>query len=243
MSDVLVLIPNYNHSKYIVDAIDSALSQTYKCDILVVDDGSTDDSVERVKSYGDKVNLITKENRGPGHTRNIGVQWALDRKTYKYIQLLDADDGMYPAKVETLRNILETNYNKNDVFAVAICYDDYDHLYDGLPNGQIRVAEFKRSATPELMWQNNLIQCNALVMTEVFNNTKLSNGVFYDENMRVAQDYDFWLRATTKYIAWHHPEILSFVREGANNSATPIQGEIRQKCMQALKNRNAMAYR
>jgi hypothetical protein len=150
---------------------------------------------------------------------------------------------MYPEKVQILRNILHENYNKNgDIFPVGILYDDYDHLYGDLPNGEISVIEFKRSSTPELLWQNNLIHCNCMVHSDVFKNTQLSDGTYFDELMRVAQDYDFWLRATQKYIAWHHPEVLSFVREGTNNSAAPIQGKIREMCMQALRNRNAGAY-
>lgn len=241
MSDVLVLIPNYNHGKYLVDSIESALTQTYNCDILVVDDGSTDNSEEVIKSFGDKIQSIFKENRGPGHTRNTGVRWALTHK-YKYIQLLDADDGMYPNKVELLRAVLEENYNSNDKEPIGIVYDDYYHMYDLQKDVPIYAIEFKRSSTPELLWQNNLIHCNTMVHTDVFKNTQLAHGVYFDESMRVAQDYDFWLRATQKYIAWHYPEALSFVREGLNNSAAPIQGQIREICMKALRNRNAGAY-
>lgn len=240
-SDVLVLIPNFNHAKYLADSIESALSQTERCDILVVDDGSTDNSQEVIKSYGDKVKFIFKDNRGPGHTRNTGVRWALSNN-YKYIQLLDADDGMYPEKVEILRKILHENYNKNDKETVGIVYDDYFHMYDIKDDVKIHAIEFKRSATPELLWQNNLIHCNCMVHSDVFRNTQLASGVYFDEAMRVAQDYDFWLRATQRYVAWHHPEALSFVREGPNNSASPIQGDIRKMCMQALRNRNAGAY-
>jgi len=240
-SDVLVLIPNFNHAKYLVDSIESALKQTYACDILVVDDGSTDNSEEVIKSFGNKIQSIFKENRGPGHTRNTGVRWALSHN-YKYIQLLDADDGMYPDKVELLRAVLEENYNKSDLYPVGISYDDYMHLYNLRNDIQILAVEFKRSATPELLWQNNLIHCNCMVHSDVFKNTQLAPNVYFDETMRVAQDYDFWLRATQKYIAWHYPEALSFVREGENNTAAPIQGKIRESCMITLRNRNAGAY-
>ncbi len=234
MSDTIVVIPNYNHGKYVGEAIESALNQTYKCDIVVVDDGSEDNSKEVIESFGQMVYSIFKPNAGPGSTRNVGVNFALSNG-YKYIQLLDADDLMLPTKVEKLTKIL--NLYKE----VGVVYDDYCHLYSYL-SSTIEAAEYKRSCTPETLWADNLIHCNSLVRAEVFTACQLVEGIYFDEVMRVAQDYDFWLRATTKFIAWHHPEILSFVREGENNSATPIQGQIRKDCMDKLRLRNSGAY-
>lgn len=234
MSDTIVVIPNFNHAKYLSEAIDSALNQTYKCDIVVVDDGSTDNSKEVIAQYGEMIFSILKDNRGPGHTRNIGINFALSKK-YDYIQLLDADDFMYSTKVEKLRKILDEHKE------VGVVYDDYNLLLHSLQN-DVTAREYKRSCTPETLWADNLIHCNSLVRASVFKNCQLVEGVYFDETMRVAQDYDFWLRATTKFIAWHHPECLSIVREGINNSAAPIQGDIRKQCMDKLRLRNSGAY-
>lgn len=236
MSDTLVLIPNYNHGPYLRESITSALDQTYECDVLVVDDGSTDRSIDIISEFGDAISFICKENKGPGHTRNVGINWALE-KGYKYIQLLDADDKMMVSKVAILKEILD-RYPE-----VGIVYDDYYHLYSSPLFGEINAIEYKRSATPETLWTNNLIHCNSLVKTEVFTECQLGPQVYFDEQMRVAQDYDFWLRATQKYIAWHHPEALSFVREGVNNSAGKIHGEIREDCMNKLRQRNIGEYK
>lgn len=228
MSKVLVLIPNYNHGPYVSEAIESALNQTYKCDVLVVDDGSTDNSKNVINKY--PVNKIFKENRGPGHTRNTGINWAL-KNGYEYIQLLDADDFMCNNKVEVLLPIF-------DLFKeIGIVYDDYFHLYRSGTSKPFSTVEFKLTATHDRMWAHNLIHCNSLVKSEVFENTRLRDGVYFDENLRVAQDYDFWLRAIQSYVAWHHPEPLSYVREGANNSAGNSSRDIRIACMQALRNR------
>jgi hypothetical protein len=142
---------------------------------------------------------------------------------------------MLPNKVEKLKQILDEHRE------VGVVYDDYNILLCDLQT-KIEAREYKRSCTPETLWADNLIHCNCLVRSTVFKSCQLLEGVYFDEQMRVAQDYDFWLRATTKFIAWHYPEALSIVREGANNSAAPIQGKIRKDCMDKLRLRNSGAY-
>lgn len=94
---VSVIIPNYNYGRFIGEAIESALAQTYPpLEIIVVDDGSTDDSVKIVESFGDKVKLITLQNGGVGKARNIGAANA----SGKLLAFLDADDIWLPEKSE-----------------------------------------------------------------------------------------------------------------------------------------------
>jgi glycosyltransferase involved in cell wall biosynthesis len=94
---VSVLINNYNYDRYLQTAIESALHQTYsRCEILVVDDGSTDDSRQIIKSYGDRVIPILKTNGGQASALNAG--FAASRGDL--ICLLDSDDVWLSTKVE-----------------------------------------------------------------------------------------------------------------------------------------------
>ena len=72
---VSIIIPTYNRESYVTDAIDSCLAQTYpNCEIIVVDDGSTDDTeVLLQKRYKNKIHLVKQENQGPGIARNHGI--------------------------------------------------------------------------------------------------------------------------------------------------------------------------
>jgi glycosyltransferase involved in cell wall biosynthesis len=94
---VSVLINNYNYGRFLRDAIDSALNQTYRnLEVVVVDDGSTDNSREIIASFGDRVIPVLKENGGQASAFNAGV--AVSNGTW--ICLLDSDDVWLPNKVE-----------------------------------------------------------------------------------------------------------------------------------------------
>ncbi len=94
---VSVVIPNYNYAHYLRGAIDSALGQTYSdIEIIVVDDGSKDDSISVIEAYGDRITAIRQKNQGVAAARNRGVA----SSTGEYIAFLDADDAWLPTKVE-----------------------------------------------------------------------------------------------------------------------------------------------
>lgn len=92
MTDLTIAICNYNHGAYLRDAIDSALAQTARgVSVLIVDDGSTDDSRDIIRSYGERVTAVFQENRGQVAAYNR----ALEHVTTRYVILLDADDRLY----------------------------------------------------------------------------------------------------------------------------------------------------
>lgn len=96
---VTILINNYNYGCYLRQAIDSALLQTYTdIEVLVVDDGSTDESRDIIRGYGRSIRSIFKDNEGQASAFNVGI--AASRGTV--ICLLDSDDFFHPEKVETI---------------------------------------------------------------------------------------------------------------------------------------------
>ena len=95
-----IIITNYNYSKYVIGAIKSALAQTYlNREIIVVDDGSKDNSVAVIQNFiascPEKITLISKENGGTASARNAGIKAA----TGDFLCFMDADDEYYPDKV------------------------------------------------------------------------------------------------------------------------------------------------
>ena len=100
---VSVIIPTYNRSKLVTRAVESALQQTYpNCEIIVVDDGSTDDTREILGSYKDRIKYIYQENSGQGVARNTGIRAARG----KWIAFLDSDDIWLPEKLSRQMEIL-----------------------------------------------------------------------------------------------------------------------------------------
>lgn len=231
-----IVTPCHNDGPNVRECIQKSLEQTYPCNIVVVNDCSTDDSATVINEFKEKIHIIHHDkNMGPGAARNSGIAYAI-KGGAQFIQFCDADDYMGPTKVEKLLSIIGRDPR------IGAVMDDYYHLVD-YPNLEpFQVREYKRSPERESMWLQNLVHCNCLVRVEALESTKLDRDVYMDPTMRVAQDYDLWLRILAQYVIWHHPEPLSIVRVGPNNSADPIRGQIREQCMQAIRNRNYVNY-
>jgi glycosyltransferase involved in cell wall biosynthesis len=104
---VSVIIPNFNYAQYLEEAIESVLKQTHPdIEIIVVDDGSTDNSIEIANRYLDRITLISKVNGGVSSARNVGIK----NSSGSFICFLDADDFWEKNKVELqLKKALEGN--------------------------------------------------------------------------------------------------------------------------------------
>ena len=94
---VSVIIPLYNQRRFVGEAIQSALGQSYgNVEVIVVDDGSTDDPARILEQYGSSIKVVSQENKGLAGARNTGIR----HSTGEYLQFLDADDILYPNKIE-----------------------------------------------------------------------------------------------------------------------------------------------
>ncbi|MGH8106872.1 MAG: glycosyltransferase family 2 protein, partial [Arenimonas sp.] len=101
---VSIIIPAYNLAPYIAETLDSVFAQTCRdFEIIVINDGSTDDTEERIAPYRNRIVYIRQENRGVMAARNVGLQAARGR----YIALLDGDDLWLPNFLEVLVGMLE----------------------------------------------------------------------------------------------------------------------------------------
>ncbi len=130
---VSVLIPCYNDETHVRDAIESALDQTWPaCEIIVVDDGSADDSLAVARSYeSEGVQVISQENQGASAARNR----AFEAASGKYVQYLDADDMLHPKKIEAQVEALRDTSS----CTVAVCSTVY--FQDGTSPDEGRRAE------------------------------------------------------------------------------------------------------
>lgn len=122
---VSVIVPTYNSAQYINESIDSALNQTYKdFEIIVVDDGSTDNTKEVLKTYGNKISYYFQKNSGVNKARFLGLNVAKGA----YIALLDADDKWLPEKLNSQVEILDSCPDIDLVFSNF--HDFYESGFD-----------------------------------------------------------------------------------------------------------------
>lgn len=105
---VTVIISTYNYGRYICEAIDSVLASSFpqsEIEIIIIDDGSTDDTQEYIRAYGDRIQYIFQDNQGKAFATKVGI----DRAKGKYLFNLDADDILLPEKIGKVVSIFESD--------------------------------------------------------------------------------------------------------------------------------------
>lgn len=194
---VSVIIPNYNHAAYVADAIRSVLGQTFRnFEIIVVDDGSTDNSREVISGFGSRVHAIWQENRGLSAARNAGIRVAEGT----FVGVLDADDMYEPNYLSTLVPILEAY---PDAQAVYCGYQFVDHHNHPLPQREARLVQ-NGQLYQALVEGNFLVPESMLVRRHCYEMV----GPF-DETLRALEDLDMWLRISSRFNVLSSTEILT----------------------------------
>ncbi len=185
---VSIVIPVYNASKYIDECIQSALDQTYTdIEVIAVDDGSKDDSLQKLKKYSEKIKVLTKENGGTPTALNAGIK-AMSGEWFKWVS---ADDVLEKNAIEELLNVANTLGEESKS---CILYSNYE-LIDA--KSKI-VGEF---IEPNY---NNLknFERNVILLDDFFGNGStcfIHKSIFdrfglFDEKIGFQEDYEFWLR-------------------------------------------------
>ena len=183
---ISVIIPTYNRGKIIGNSIKSVLNQTFKnLEIIVVDDGSKDNTKEIVDEFKDeRVRYIKlNNNTGAANARNIGIKNAIGQ----YISFQDSDDIFYPDKLERqLKNIINKNSNLDFCKIKVIFNSSFSYF---VPSIKQEKNLFNNSIINELISKGNFISNQAILIKKQF----LSKYLF-DPNLPRLQDYDLILR-------------------------------------------------
>ena len=211
---VSVIIPCYNNEEWIAAAIDSALSQTYTpIEVIVIDDGSTDKSLEIIKSYGDRLKWETGVNRGQSAARNRGFKLS----SGKYIQWLDADDYIFPDKIMHQVQYLETV--DCDIVYGDWIYQTHDQLkIDEISLSDINITGKSQDILRDLLEGLALTVMNCLTKREVVESV---NG--FDEDLRACEDVLFWIKAAILRVKFgYQPGCYSVYRRHKNDTVSTI---------------------
>ncbi len=210
---VTIVIPVYNGKEYLKSAIDSALSQTYRnIEVIVVNDGSKDNSKEIALSYGDKIKYYEKENGGVSTVLNLAIK----NMTGDFFSWLSHDDLYYPEKVEYQIKYLEEQTQSN-----IILYSDYD-LID--KKGKIFSQGIKNHQLLERKPEYALLRGDINGITLLIPKEAFEKCGLFDETLRTTQDYELWMRMINKYNFVHIPTILasSRVHQQQQTSINPL---------------------
>jgi glycosyltransferase involved in cell wall biosynthesis len=193
-------MPVYNGAVYLREAIDSILAQTYPhFELLVIDDGSLDDSADIIRSYSDnRIRLISNErNSGIIFTLNRGIAEAKG----KYIARMDADDVSYPMRFE--KQVMELE--RHPGLSVLATFVDFINS-----DGEITSTWFTdRSAVTETQIRNLMMRTNCIAHPTVMMRADVAREFRYNEKQKGAEDWDLWMRllAAGKRIS-KIPEVL-----------------------------------
>lgn len=195
MKKVSVIIPVYKVEKYIATTVQSVLEQTYEdFELLIVDDGSPDRSVEICQQFTNpKIKIIHQDNRGLSGARNTGIRHAQG----EYIALLDGDDLWLPEKLEKHVAHLESSPDVGVSFSTSALIDEAGKLL-----GTYLLPKLKEITPPYLLCDNPIGNgSSAVIRRKVFEDIKFPDNLYgtiedfyFDEHFRQAEDIDCWLR-------------------------------------------------
>ena len=184
--DVSVIIPCYNYADLVGGAIESVMAQDYtgSYEIIVVNDGSTDDSDKAIQKYSEHVVYIKQENSGVAEARNCGVRQAVG----EFVTCLDADDRMKPNFVSTLAPVLKADRG------LGIAYGSLENFY---PDSDGKLKNRVGDWPPKFCYKRQMIGQNQVPSACMYRKEAWQRAGGYRGKYSPAEDADLWLMITT----------------------------------------------
>jgi glycosyltransferase involved in cell wall biosynthesis len=207
---VSVVIPNYNYGRFLPEAVESVLAQTYPCEeIIVVDDGSTDDSLEILKIYEERrgVKVIRQKNRGVGAARNAGAR----ASTGDLIAFLDADDIWFPAKVEKQTSIFQGD---EKIGLVSCAMQEFDT--DGQIINYYQSNQEGWVSSSIVAFETELVVSGSAIMVRRFFFDEV-NGFDERKELHPSEDWEFFYRISRVSKIGFSKEVLVHYRNHGDN--------------------------
>lgn len=183
---VSVVIPSYNYGQYVGQAVESALAQTYSnVEVIVIDDGSQDDTKDRLAPYGNRIRYVYQENQGLSAARNTGIREARG----EYVAFLDSDDAVHPRKLELqLAHLLK--HPEVDLIATEMVSEE--------PIQWMEVADCEVPATA-ISLEAMAIKPRFAPSSVVANKKCFAAVGTFDTALRSVEDREMWLRIATQF--------------------------------------------
>ncbi len=223
---VSIIIPAYNSARYVGAALQSVLDQTCRdYEVIVVDDGSTDDTKTVVLSVGGPVRYIHQSNQGPSPARNTGISAAAG----EFICFLDADDVWTPEKLNTQLDFMERNPRIALVFADSEEFDEQGVQCASLLSKSRFYSEIVSRAVvgrafQKLLLENFIPTSTVMVRRQCFDTTAL-----FDTTLKAAEDRDMWSRIAAQFPIGCIPTMLGRKRAVASSVSRDLETTLRSR--------------
>jgi glycosyltransferase involved in cell wall biosynthesis len=200
-TQVSVIIPTYNRGWTIGEAVDSVLAQDYRdFELIVVDDGSTDNTPQVLDAYRGAIKVFRQENKGVSAARNRGISEASGR----FIAFLDSDDLWLPQKLSRQVEFFNTTPD------ALICQTEEVWIRSG-----VRVNPKKRHKKPSgMIFEPSLALCLVSPSAVMIRRSLLEIVGNFDEALPACEDYDLWLRISCRFPVYHIDTPLIIKRGG-----------------------------
>lgn len=200
---VSAVIPTYNCSKLLPDAIESALNQSYSnIEIIVVDDGSTDDTSKVCERYGNNIRYIRRANGGTPAARNSGLQLAKG----DFVALLDHDDCWLPTKIKSqVQAMLQDE-------AIGLV-----HTGGRVIDLETGITTSEYVAVAETDYHQILSWCSVGCASAMIRRSVLDQLGGFDEDLHGVDDWDLWIRIGWEFRIVGIPDVQVIIREHGGN--------------------------
>ncbi len=201
---ITVVIPVHNRPILVKTAIKSVLNQTFSLyEIIVVDDGSCDETPNVLKTFEDKIKIITQKNSGVSTARNTGIKLA----KFNWICFLDSDDVWENSKLE-----------KQIAFHKLYPHILFSHTNEKWIRDAIEIKQKKQHKKPSgFCFEENLNFCKIAPSTVMIQKSLFEELGYFDESLEVCEDFDMWLRVLKKYEVGLVKEVLTIKFAGHKN--------------------------
>ena len=212
---VSVVIPTKNRANYLSSAIQSVLRQTFKDLEIIVVDGASTDNTKVVSKFADKrIRYVhQKKDRGQSASRNLGIKCSRG----KFIAFLDDDDLWMPTKLERQLKIISKNPKIGLVCTGALVFENNSKILGS------RIPDRKGNIFPDILKRNYIGNCSSvLIKKECLDKVGL-----FDENLKVCEDFDLWIRLTKYYEIDYLQEPLILLRLHEKRISTDIDRILR----------------
>lgn len=210
-----VIIPAFNAAAYVGECLESVLSQTLKCfEIIVIDDGSTDNTQAILKKYSDAITRLRQDNQGPSVARNKGLEVSRG----KYLCFLDADDLYKPNRLEALVGFLEDHPElgyafsdlelfENGRIAETTLIDRWGSDFFSIPHHKVDPKRwiFTATLTPYLIKLRSFIHTSTVTIRRAI----LPEKPWFHEGFHYGEDAEFWARIAYRAPGGYIDQVLT----------------------------------